>query len=162
MSRPLTVNLRHMAQRDLRLEGALGPEELELVGLDAMVRVSGAVAYSLRAQKLEQSLLVRGRLVFALECVCVRCLKTFSRQVDLPEFAVDVPLVGEEAAAEGDFVDLTPYVREDILLAFPQHPLCEPGCVGLSKPAPPASEAQPGKESQMTSSVWAALNELKL
>ena len=43
-----------------------------------------------------------------------------------------LPLEGEEAVSVvNDCVDLTPYVREDILLEFPQHPLCEPECRGL-------------------------------
>ena len=36
-----------------------------------------------------------------------------------------------QVAIENDCVDLTPFVREDILLEFPQHPLCKPDCGGL-------------------------------
>jgi uncharacterized metal-binding protein YceD (DUF177 family) len=159
---PLTINLRHLAKRDLRLEGTIPANHLGLNELDPMIRVPEEIGYRLEVQKLDQSLLVQGHLSVPLECECVRCLKKFTWQIELDHFAVDLPLEGEEAVVEGDFVDLTPYVREDIVLAFPQHPLCEPGCVGLKKPVPSGNEAQPGKESQTTSSVWAVLNELKL
>jgi uncharacterized metal-binding protein YceD (DUF177 family) len=159
---PLTINLRHLATRDQLLEGSIMPNDLGLNDLDPMIRLPGPIEYSLQAQKLNQSLLVQGRLSVRLECECVRCLKAFSLSIDLPGFAVQVPLEGEDACVEGDFVDLTPYVREDIVLAFPQHPLCETGCAGLKKLPPSLDEAQAGPEAQMTSSVWAALNELKL
>jgi uncharacterized protein len=161
--KPLAVNLRHLVKRDLRLSGEISAQELELEGLDDLVRVLGPVQYELQVEKMERSLLVRGRLTARLECQCVRCLKTFPYTIDLPGFAVDLPLEGEDAVAqEGDFVDLTPSLREDMVLAFPQHPLCEPGCSGLGKKPGPGAEALPGQESQTTSSAWAALNELKL
>jgi uncharacterized metal-binding protein YceD (DUF177 family) len=56
-------------------------------------------------------------------------------------------------------VNLTPYIREDILLALPQHPLCEPECGGLK---PPASLKDPGEMSEKASSAWSELDKLKL
>jgi uncharacterized metal-binding protein YceD (DUF177 family) len=62
-----------------------------------------------------------------------------------------------------DCVDLTPYLREDIVLALPQKPLCEPECGGLGSP-PPAATGPPsaGQVSEPTSPEWATLNKLKL
>ena len=63
---------------------------------------------------------------------------------------VTLPLEGEEEVPViNDCVDLTPYMREDILLAFPQHPLCEPDCGGL--------QAQPG-QSERTSGASRSQN----
>jgi len=160
---PLTVNLRHLVKRELHLEGELPANELGLNGLDEMIQIPGVVQYDLMVQKMGQALLVQGRLTTQLECQCVRCLKAFSLAIDLPEFSAQLPLEGEEAVpVEGDYVDLTPFLREDIVLAFPQHPLCEAGCAGLKRPPSAGSEAQPIQESQMTSSAWAVLNKLKL
>ena len=158
----LTVNLQHLAARNLQMKGEILPEEIGLNQLDPLIRVSEPVLYDLEVQKIERSLLVLGRVHARLQCECSRCLKPFLSAVDLANFAVQLPLEGEDAVpVAGDLVDLTPYVREDIVLAFPQHPLCESGCVGL-KLTSPASGAQPGPESQMTSSAWAVLNKLKL
>jgi uncharacterized metal-binding protein YceD (DUF177 family) len=55
-------------------------------------------------------------------------------------------------------VDLTPFVREDILLDFPQHPLCKPDCAGLKKKA--ARKAAAGEKP--ATAVWATLDKLKL
>jgi uncharacterized metal-binding protein YceD (DUF177 family) len=54
---------------------------------------------------------------------------------------------------------LTPYLREDILLALPQHPLCEPECGGLKLPA---RAKDPEKTAGNTASAWDALDKLKL
>jgi uncharacterized protein len=88
----------------------------------------------LEVQKLEDGLLVQGRLHLNLDCECVRCLKPFQYRLELDGWACHLPLQGEDCvAAVNDCVDLTPYVREDILLEFPRHPLCDPECRGLPK-----------------------------
>ncbi len=60
---------------------------------------------------------------------------------------------------DNDLVNLTPYLREDILLALPQHPLCEPECGGLKLPA---RAKDPEKTAGKTASAWDALDKLKL
>jgi uncharacterized metal-binding protein YceD (DUF177 family) len=62
---------------------------------------------------------------------------------------------------QNDVVDLTPYVREDIFLAFPQHPLCDPECRGLVSEPPTGVESRSGVGPSMAS-AWAALDKLKL
>ena len=159
----VTINLRHLAARSLQLKDEISADELGLNKLDELIRVPDPVSYELEVQKMGSGLLVTGRVTARLQCECARCLKPFPLLVDLKEFAVQLALEGEEAVeVDGDFVDLTPYLREDIVLAFPQQPLCEPGCAGLKKQASPRNEAHPGDESQMTSSAWAVLNKLKL
>lgn len=160
---PLTINLRHLAKKDLELKGEISADELGLNQLDELVKVPEPVRYELEVQEMDQGVLVTGRITAQLRCECARCLKAFNLPLDLEDFAVQLSLEGEEAVVpDGDFVDLTPYLREDIVLAFPQHPLCEPGCAGLQKERPSESKAQPGQESLTTSSAWAALNKLKL
>ncbi len=76
----------------------------------------------------------RGQLQLTLECECVRCLRPFQNHLVLKRWACHLPLLGEEKVlVVDDCVDLTPWLREDILLAYPQHPLCEPKCSGLLK-----------------------------
>ena len=59
-----------------------------------------------------------------------------------------------------DLVDLTPFVREDILLEFPQHPLCDRECRGLPKNEPGKAKASSGA-GPTEASAWAELNKLK-
>src|SRR5580765_1146604 len=129
---PLRVNLRHLENRNLTFEGELPAAELDFDLHDDMVRANQPLHYALEVQKLDESLLVRGRVELTLDCQCVRCLKAFEYKLELPEYTSLIPLAGEEAASvSGDYVDLTPFLREDTLLEFPQHPLCKPGCRGL-------------------------------
>ena len=69
------------------------------------------------------------------------------------------PLAGDEKVpVNNDCVDLTPLVREDMLIEFPQHPLCKRDCGGLKK-----NRAQTtGGKDQSESSAWAELDKLKL
>ena len=131
---PLVVNLRHLEAHNVQLQGELPVEELDIAPDDEMVRVLRPLNYDLEVQKVEDGLLVQGRLCLPLQCQCVRCLKPFSRNLELRPWTRHLPFQGEESAPiVNDCVDLTPFVREDILLEFPQHPLCNADCRGLPK-----------------------------
>jgi len=60
-----------------------------------------------------------------------------------------------------DCADLTPFVREDMLLEFPRHPLCRPDCSGLEKAKPGKTKNTGGKD-DVAPSAWAELDKLKL
>lgn len=152
----LILNIRHLESKDLELKGALTPEELELTDLDELIRITEPVRYDLRASRLEGGILVQGRIEATLHCECARCLRPFPHALVLPEFACHLALTGEEAAPiDNDTVDLTPFLREDILLEFPQRPLCEPDCGGLS-------QAPHGTDRTRGDSPWDELDKLKL
>jgi uncharacterized protein len=159
---PLTVNLRHLENRDLDLSGALSLAELDLDVRDEMIRVTQPVEYDIEIEKLDDALLVQGELRIMLECECVRCLKKFKRELDLEDWMLHLPLEGEDAVSiKNDCVDLTPFVREDILLGFPQHPLCRPDCGGLKQASVGKARKTAGKD-ESKPSTWAELNKLKL
>ena len=161
---PVRFNLRHLEEKNLRLQGRVSAEELELDRLDELVHVAGPVSYEADIQKLDQAVLVQGRLTLDLNCECARCLKPFRQAVHLEDWTCHLLLAGEEKAeVVNDCVDLTPYIREDIVLAFPQHPLCKPDCGGLIGTQPnPAEKTGPTEKPAPTSSAWAALDKLKL
>lgn len=160
---PLLVNLRHLERQSVVLKGELPVEELDIQTLDALIQMKEPLKYEFEAELMEEELLVRGKLELELECECVRCLKPVAHTVKLEDWACLVPLAGEEAVArEGDFVDLTPLVREDILLAFPQHPLCEPECPGLTQADLGKAKNQSGTAKTECPSVWSTLDKLKL
>lgn len=96
-------------------------------------------------ERHDRDILLRGHLAGALTCTCSRCLALY-----LEPLAIDFDLLlhqgiapgGEEeielTAAEldedyflGDDLDLTGYLREQILLALPLKPLCRQDCQGL-------------------------------
>ena len=159
---PLLLNLRQLQTETLELSGELPVAELDLGGDDRVVHLIHPLAYDLTATNLEDAVLVRGELRLPLECECVRCLKRFTQEVELPDFAVHLPLTGEDAVpVADDSVDLTPFLREDILLTLPQHPLCKPDCRGLSQLAAGGASGQT-TQTNAGASAWAVLNKLKL
>ena len=147
----------------LALRGELPLTDLEFDARDAMIRAAQPLHYDLEIELLDDAVLVQGLLRLKLDCQCVRCLKNFEFELELDPWTLHLPfepLEGEEAVAiKNDCVDLTPFVREDILLNFPQHPLCKPDCAGLK----PKSQACPtGAAENPASAVWAELDKLKL
>jgi len=161
----LLVNLRHLDAHTpiVRLQGQLSVTDLDLDTRDEMIQAAQPLDYALEVQKFEQGLLAQGRLRLTLECHCVRCLKPFQYRLALDRWARHLALQGEErVAVVNDCVDLTPFVREDILLEFPQHPLCDPGCRGLPKTLVGRADKSSGAgKSEASSSAWAELNKLK-
>ena len=161
---PLIINLRHLEAHSLKLKGELPFEELDLDLRDDLVRAEKPLLYDLEAAQMEDGLLLQGRLRLPLQCLCVRCLKPFEFQLTLNQWAQLLPLAGEEkVSVVNDCVDLTPIVREDILLEFPQHPLCKTECSGLPKRLIGKVKKPSGAgQTKEQSSAWAALDKLKL
>ena len=158
---PLTVNLRHLENRNVTLRGELLLAELDLDVRDEMIRVTSPVGYGIEIEKLDDALLVQGELRVVLECECVRCLKKFKRTLNLENWTLHLPLAGEDAVPiDNDCVDLTLFAREDILLEFPQHPLCKPDCRGLEKTS--TGNAKTAGKGKVVSPAWTELNKLKL
>jgi uncharacterized protein len=155
----LLVNLRHLEAHEIRLEGDLAAAELDFCLRDEMLRAERPLRYDLTVEKLDGALLVTGSLRMMLDCQCVRCLKAFEQRLVLEDWTCHVPLAGEEkATVNNDCVDLTPFLREDMILEFPQHPLCKPGCVGLKK----GQAQKTGSRDKSAPFAWAELDRLKL
>ena len=158
------VNLRHLAEGPQQLEGEVSPEILELDKLgDEVIQVTEPLRYDVEVEKQDRNLLISGNLRTNLDCHCVRCLKAFKYPLELKPYDLYVALEGDDAApVVNDLVDLTPFFREDTLLAFPQHPLCSEDCAGLPN-ASGSKTAKPDKSSQgnETASAWSELDKLK-
>jgi uncharacterized protein len=160
----LQVNLRRLESGAVRLRGRLPVTELDLDGIDEVICARQPLAYDLEVQKLENAILAQGRLELTLDCECVRCLKPFQQRLELRDWACHLALEGEDQVeVTNDCVDLTPHVREDMLLEFPQHPLCKPDCGGLpqAKVRKKKNTGGAGQTKEIVS-AWAELNKLKL
>lgn len=159
---PLLVNLRHLEEDNLELKGELAAEELDLDLRDDLIRAEKPLEYDFEVQRLDESLLLQGSLHLTLACQCVRCLKPFDYELKLDNWTRLLALEGEEKVeVSGDFVDLTPHIREDILIEFPQHPLCEADCRGL--PNSDSGKSNTSDSAKMEEpSAWAELDKLKL
>jgi uncharacterized metal-binding protein YceD (DUF177 family) len=151
----LKVNLRHLEEHGIHLKGDLPVDALDFGLQDEMIQAKQPLHYDLQVDKVANGLLVQGKLSLPLDCQCVRCLKPLVQRLELPQWALHLPLEGEEkVTVDNDCVDLTPFIREDMLLEFPQHPACEPECAGLKKKARNEAEAGPA--------AWKTLDNLNL
>ena len=160
---PAIVNIRHLEDGEQQLKGELPAEELDLDLRDEIVRVERPLRYALVVQQLNRALLVQGCLQLTLHCECVRCLKPFEYNLELSQWTRHVPLEGEESArVVNDCVDLTPYLREDILLEFPQHPLCEANCRGLpNSESGGTRKTRDALQAKAKATAWGELDKLK-
>ena len=160
---PLLINLRHLEKKSLLLNGELDVESLDLEGVDELIHLQAPLCYDLEIEKFEKSILAQGSLELNLTCECVRCLKSFAFLLALDDWTCHLELEGEEMVAiTNDCVDLTPLIREDILLELPRHPLCKPDCRGLSSSLHGTIRLGGNDESKVTASAWTELNKLKL
>lgn len=157
---PLKVNLRHLEEHDLHLRGEMPVADLDLGVADEMIRAEQPLSHDLMVELLHDAVLVLGTLKLPLDCECVRCLKKFKTELKLANWTVHLPLEGEDkVSVENDCIDLTPFIREDILLSFPQHPLCKPDCAGLKQKS---AARKASKDDQSRLETWAELDKLKL
>jgi uncharacterized metal-binding protein YceD (DUF177 family) len=113
----MKVHLRQIPAVGIHLEGKEARDILELE--DDQVHPIGTVEYSLDVGVSGSSLFATGEIGIHFELVCVSCLKRFVYPLHIPKFAAQIELTGAE------LVDLTPLIREDILLALPAHPHCD-------------------------------------
>jgi uncharacterized metal-binding protein YceD (DUF177 family) len=148
----MKVHLKQIPAEGIHLEGKEGHDILELE--DDQVQPIGTVGYSLDIGVSGSSLFATGEIGMHFELVCVSCLKRFVYPVHIPKFAAQIELTGAE------LVDLTPLLREDILLALPAHPHCDwdrkTVCVG------PRLKYQKIEKESNWPNAWDVLNDLKL
>ena len=159
---PLLCHLHQLEKDPVSLHEELSVAELQLEKVDELIRVVAPITCHMHAQLVDRSILVKGDIQLIIECECARCLKSFRKRLELADWTCLLSFEGEEKVEiAGDCVDLTPWVREDILLALPQHPLCGPECPGLALASQNAVKQAVGDRNQRPS-AWAELNKLKL
>jgi uncharacterized protein len=150
------VRLTVPAPADLGLGGVVGVPEGTDLELD------------LRLESVMEGVLVSGTARAALTGECARCLNRVDREID-----VDVQELfaypnrgtvnGADADADevevvkGDLVDLEGAVRDAVVLALPQAPLCRDDCPGLCPQCGAHLVDDPGHVHETSDPRWAAL-----
>lgn len=102
------------------------------------VPTGSPVELDLRLEAVMDGVLVTGTARTHLVGECARCLTGVKDdlEVDLQELYAyddqDYPVEDDETSRlEGDYLDLEPLVRDQVVLALPFGPLCEEDCLGL-------------------------------
>ncbi len=105
-----------------------GEEPASVLGMDEerFFKVSEPVHYHLFVQSLGDQLVVKGELQVPMQAQCGKCAEFFSTTVEENSF-----LRAYEISEATETVDITPDIREDILVQVPHYPVCKPECRGL-------------------------------
>jgi uncharacterized metal-binding protein YceD (DUF177 family) len=144
------VHLKQIPTEGLHLEG---DEECPILELETdEIRCAGPLHYSIDLGATSGALWASGSLSQAIELRCVACLEKFVHEIQVPAFAMHTELHGPET------VDLTPFMREDLLLNLPAHPHCDRDAGRVCKPKQIEAAAQDSGQK----SDWSALDQLKL
>ena len=146
----MKAHLKQIPAEGLHLEGeeACSIPQLEAEG----VRCAGPLHYNIDIGVSSGALWVNGSLSQPVELRCVSCLEKFVHEIEVPAFAVHTELRGPEA------VDLTPFIREDLLLNLPAHPHCDRDGGRICK----AKHIEMAEQDTKGKSNWSELDKLKL
>jgi uncharacterized metal-binding protein YceD (DUF177 family) len=151
----MKVHLNQIPHDGQHVEGSDPASILDLQ--DESIRPLGEVHYSLDVGLSDGGLFATGPVSVDLELECVNCLERFRFPLVVPDFACQVELTGAE------MVDLTGYLREDIVLALPPHPHCDWNGERVCKGAARLKQVQAAAESPAEErDVWGALDQLKI
>ncbi len=153
----MKIHQRQIPFEGLHIEGEDPAESLDLPA-DEGLRALSPMRYLLDLGMSADGLWATGELSIDLELRCVRCLEAFEYPLAVPDVAVEM----ERPATET--VDLTPLLREDILLALPAYPHCdwsgERVCPAQERLAEGAVSLAEGDE-PAPPSAWSTLDQLK-
>ncbi len=110
-----------------------------------LFRIIGPIRVHLRLSKSGRMIHVKSRVETGVELLCDRCLEPFFRGLN-PEFSTvlkprpDFPLAEERELNredlesdfyEGEEINLTSFVQDQVLLTLPQKAVCREECRGL-------------------------------
>lgn len=119
--------------RDVELPAALG---LDVIAIPA----GNHVSLHVRLESVVEGVLVSGVASATLSGQCSRCLEALTDRLEVelielfayPDTATEDTTDPDEVSRVVDgLVDLEPVVRDAVLLALPQAPLCAEDCPGL-------------------------------
>jgi uncharacterized metal-binding protein YceD (DUF177 family) len=146
----MKVHLRQIPSQGLHLKGEEECPIQELASEE--IRCAGPLQYDIEVGVGNAGLWANGSLSQPVELRCVACLQKFVHEIRVPAFAVHTELPGPET------IDLTPFMREDILLNLPAHPHCDRDGDRVCK----GSQILTAVKNANRRPDWSALDKLKL
>jgi DUF177 domain-containing protein len=146
----MKVHLKQIPPQGLHLSGEEDCPIQELASEE--MRCAGPLHYDIDVGVADGGLWANGSLRQPVELRCVSCLQNFMYEIHVPAFAVHTDLQGPET------VDLTPLMREDLLLNLPAHPHCDRDGDRTCTAKLITTEEQDAKRK----SDWSALDKLNL
>lgn len=125
----------------------------------------------LRLESVTEGVLVSARVHGALTGECGRCLRPINGTLDTSfqelyayenSTTVETTDEGEVGRMQGDLIDLEPELRDAVVLALPNHPLCREDCPGLCPECGAHWDELPADHShRQRDPRWAVLDQLR-
>ena len=165
MSAPLTINVLELTRRAGTLKDiAVSLPVADFAFGDDRIVVTRDINVELHIESVQGGLVVQGETSCSTTMLCRRCLREVSAdiQVVIDEIYRSVPDNPDAYVLEGEQVDLMPMVRETMLLALPDAPLCKPDCPGLCPQCGADMQSDPCQcQAQRTDERWSVLDQLR-
>jgi uncharacterized protein len=161
---PLVLNAAEL----LRQPGSHRRVEIDVsrgeLGL-ADARLTGDVTVDVDVESTLDDIVVTGRLTTSWRDQCCRCLRPLAGVLEASveeRYAVDPGPADDAFPIVSGQLDLGPMVREEVLLAMPDAPLCRPDCPGLCPTCgADLAEGPCGCEAAVGDERWAVLDQLR-
>jgi len=151
----MKIHLNQIPHDGLHLQGEENCSIAELETED--IRCAGPLHYDLELGVSDGALWAKGSLAQPVELRCVSCLERFAYIIQVPAVALHTELKGPE------MIDLTPFLREDILLNLPAHPHCDREGGRVCRAAiPKYSKIEEQEQEAKREHDWEALDKLNL
>jgi uncharacterized protein len=156
----LSVDPRSIPAEGRKLVASLPPTLLDL-SEGSGIHPSGPIEVHLRVLRDDDDLILTGSLSAPFQLDCVRCLQPIDYLVDLDDYETSIPIENDQ------IIDLTNWLREDILLTLPSYPRCEDGnvsphdCSAEGRFDPGSADEQDSPAEASNSGTWDALDQLK-
>lgn len=142
------------------------PADLGLGGVVA-VPEGADIELNLRLEAVMEGVLASGTVLAPYSGECVRCLEPVDDEVtaEIQELYVyperaddpDIETDDDELRVEDELIDLEQPIRDAVVLALPQSPVCRDDCPGLCPECGVRLADDPTHEHDTTDPRWAAL-----
>ena len=151
----MKIDPRTIPEEGLQLTGSLPLADYDVPAIG--IRGWDKIDYQLTFNRMESEVTVLGSLSAKFESSCARCLDFIPWSLEVKDFGHLCPIT------DGDLLDLTPLIREDIILALPLAARCELDGAGRCPRsgrvyAPPSQDDFAEKR---RATVWRDLDQLK-
>jgi uncharacterized metal-binding protein YceD (DUF177 family) len=161
MSKPepfgLQIDVRNIDVEEMDFAGEIPAKVFELEN-DVLSKPLTGLKYRVHIQLAGKELVASGDLEAEFDCCCAKCGEFFSTSVRTPSFLRAYDL------SEGvEILDLTPDLREDLLLELPAYPACAEAATGTCPNLQRVREVEqrldkiPGEDNR-----WGGLDNIKL
>lgn len=175
---PLVLDTRELGRRAGSMKAyeftVAAPADLGLPWIT--VPAGSDIDFDLRLESVSEGVLVTGTAIVSVAGECGRCLEplAYDTEVDFQKLykypATDARgrKVSDDEDDEDediltlddDLLDLEPVVRDEVVSALPQKPLCQPDCRGLCTQCGANLNDEPEHQHEVVDPRWSALQNL--